>query len=277
MTTVSLSGIIDMHIHSAPDVKPRTHHDLQLAEQAAKHGARAIVIKSHFVPTMDRAWLVSQMHPQVQVFGSITLSPSIGGINPHAVEAALRLGAKIVWLPTLFSTRHRSMEGKSGGVETVADGKPVPALKDVLRLVAEYGAVLGTGHLSPAEIFVVVEEARTQGVGHIVVTHPEHPVVGMTLPDQRRLVEQYGVLLERTYWRPGGKGGFQTNFEVNLNAMKELGCKSTLVSTDGGMIGLPPWSQMITEYIQYLADHGVSSEDIHLMTRRTPARLLGLE
>ena len=38
MNKVDLLGIIDLHVHSAPDVKPRSHDDFQLAEQAVRLG-----------------------------------------------------------------------------------------------------------------------------------------------------------------------------------------------------------------------------------------------
>lgn len=34
------------------------------------------------------------------MFGGITLNRQVGGINPYAVESALKLGGKVVWLPT---------------------------------------------------------------------------------------------------------------------------------------------------------------------------------
>lgn len=277
MNKVDLLGIIDLHVHSAPDVKPRSHDDFQLAEQAVRLGARAIVIKSHLVPTMDRAKLVGQKHPEVRLFGSVTLNPSVGGINPHAVEAALQLGAKTVWLPTIYSTRHRQLEGKSGGVEAVENGRPVPLLKDVLKLVAEHNAILGTGHISPEDIVVVVDEARKQGVRKIVVTHPESYSVGMTLEQQHSLLEQYGVLFERVYAQPAGKGTFKKNLAVNLHAIRELGHESTIMATDGGQPELPSWSEMLAEYVQYLYDHGIRSEAIDWMSKTSPARLLDLE
>lgn len=279
MRQVDLRGVIDMHIHSAPDIRPRSHDDFGLAEQAVRAGARAIVIKSHLASTTDRAWLVARRYPRLRVFGSITLNPSVGGINPHAVEAALQLGGKVVWLPTLHSVRHRQLRGLSGGVETVAGGRPVPPLIDVLKLIAEHGAVLGTGHLAPEEIFVVAEEARKRGVERIVVTHPESDVVGMALRDQRRLVDDYGVFLERVYAQPAGavEGGWRLNLETNLQAIREIGHASTIVSTDGGQAELPPWSECLAAYIRYLSDHGVGAEAIDTMTRRTPAKLLGLD
>ena len=72
-----LTGIIDMHIHSAPDIRQRKLDDLQLMEAAVERGVRAIVIKSHMVPTADRATLVNKIRQEkypdsdFQMFGSL--------------------------------------------------------------------------------------------------------------------------------------------------------------------------------------------------------------
>ena len=45
-----MQGIIDMHIHAAPDVRARKLDDLELMEASVQRGVRAIVLKSHNVP-----------------------------------------------------------------------------------------------------------------------------------------------------------------------------------------------------------------------------------
>ncbi|MGC9935161.1 DUF6282 family protein [Priestia aryabhattai] len=276
MTQINLNGIIDLHIHSAPDIRPRSHNDIELAQQAKNAGARAFVIKSHHVPTMDRAWLLSQMFPEVSVFGSLTLNLAVGGINPYAVEVALHHGAKIVWLPTIHSTNHRHKEGKSGGIETVKDKRVIPELQNVLKLIADNKAILGTGHLSPSEIFTVVEEAKKHGVKKIVVTHPEFHIVGMSLKEQKKIVEDYDVYLERTYAQPIGGGKYQLNLNTNLEAVQEIGYQSTIISTDSGQIQNPPWNQALAQYIQYFVDHNVPTEALDVMTKTNAAKLLDL-
>ena len=178
MNTERTKGIIDLHIHSAPDVRQRKMNDLELMEAGVKLGARAMVIKSHLVPTMDRATLVNQIRKEkypdsdLEMFGAIALNRTVGGINPHAAEAALKLGAKIVWLPTNTSSNHFGKSGKTGGVEVLKDGQVIPELKDIFELVKEHDAVLATGHISSYECFKVSEAARDAGVKKIVITHP---------------------------------------------------------------------------------------------------------
>ena len=55
--TISLDGVIDMHVHTAPDVCRRTYNDLGLTAAAVHAGARAIVIKGHRCSTAARAAL----------------------------------------------------------------------------------------------------------------------------------------------------------------------------------------------------------------------------
>jgi hypothetical protein len=118
-----LEGLVDLHVHTEPDVRLRSCNDLQLAREAKRIGARAVVIKSHHFVTADRAAIARAAVAGVSVYGGVTLNPSVGGLNPAAVEAAIKVGAKLVWLPTLFASNHRQKEGKGGGISVVVDGR----------------------------------------------------------------------------------------------------------------------------------------------------------
>ncbi len=275
-------GIIDMHIHSAPDIRERKMNDFELMEAAVKNGTRAIVIKSHNVPTMDRAALVNiickEKYPEssFEMFGGIALNESVGGLNASAVEKALKLGAKIVWLPTNAAANHYKKSGKTGGVEVVKDGEIVEELKPIFELIKEYDAVLETGHISSEECFIVTKAAREAGVKKIVITHPEFHIVGMSLKDQKRIVEEYDVLLEHEYAQPIGGGEYKLNLPDNVEAMKEIGCEHFIVSTDSGQMQNPPWYESVVTYIDYLYDNGFKKEEVDMMTKTNPGKMLGI-
>lgn len=38
METVSLKGVIDMHVHSNPDIRHRAYDDFELTEVVCQHG-----------------------------------------------------------------------------------------------------------------------------------------------------------------------------------------------------------------------------------------------
>ena len=278
-----LTGIIDMHIHYAPDIRQRKLDDLQLMEAAVERGVRAIVIKSHMVPTADRATLVNKIRQEkypdsdFQMFGSLVMNLPVGGINPWAVEASIKLGAKEIFLPTMTAENHCRKENKEHFVSVVKDGKIVEPLKDVFELVKDYDVALGTGHISPSEIFTVVEAARNAGVKKIIVTHPEFHIVGMSLEEEKRIVKDYDVLLEKVYAQPIGGGVYKKNLPDNVAHMKEIGCEHFIVSTDGGQMQNPEWYNTIAEYIDYLYDSGFSQEEIDVMTKKNPGRMLGIE
>ncbi|MGN0403702.1 MAG: DUF6282 family protein [Bariatricus sp.] len=276
-------GIIDMHIHSAPDVRERKLNDMELMEAAVKLGSRGIVIKSHLVPTMDRAALVNMVRKEkypdsdFEMFGGIALNQSVGGINPQAVDAALKLGAKIVWLPTNTAANHYRKNGKDGGVEVVRDGRVVPELKSVFQLVKDHNVVLATGHISPYECFCVTEAARDAGVEKIVITHPEFHIVGLSMEERIRIVKDYNVLLEMVYAQPIGGGVYKKNLPENTETMREIGCEHFVVSSDGGQMQNPPWYESIVEYIDYLYEAGFTKDEIDVMTKRNPGMLLGID
>ena len=69
------------------------------------------MLKSHYVPTAERAAVVRAAVPGVDALGSITLNAGVGGLNALAVEIAAREGARIVWLPTVDSENEASEDG----------------------------------------------------------------------------------------------------------------------------------------------------------------------
>ena len=192
---VDLAGVIDMHVHSSPDVVKRRMDDLDVARAAARRGMRAVVLKSHRTLTADRAYLVQRSVPGLRIFGSIVLNHPVGGLNPFAVETALRLGAAVVWMPTFSASAEPDPLGPP--ISILEDGRVTADVCEILRLIAEFGAVLATGHISPAEVDKLVPVARAAGVRKIVVTHPEHAPVLMAPLAQEELRDRYGVLFER--------------------------------------------------------------------------------
>lgn len=285
MSRVSLKGVCDMHVHTNPDLRLRAYDDFQLADAAIRVGARAIVIKSHLGFTVNRAYLVNQYVKRVYgentgftMYGGVVLNRVIGGINPEAAEKGLQLGAKEIWLPTQSAKQHLQKMGKNpaDGIELVRDGRIVPELRDIFRLVREYDACLGTAHVSPEEAFVIVEAARDAGVRKIIITHPEWWVCGYSMEDQIRLVRDYDVILERCYAQNMGGGAYHSNLQDNVELIREVGYEHVMCDTDGGQTENPDWEFEMEEYMHYLLDHGIPAEQIDYMTKTLPCRLLGI-
>ena len=244
---------------------------------------RAIVLKSHNVPTADRAYLVNRVaaekYPDVKftAFGGLCLNHPVGGLNPDAVETSLKLGAKVIWLPTNTAENHYRKNGKdpSKGVVVTRDGKAVDELQDIFALVKQYNAVLATGHIGAEECFPVVEAARAAGVEKIVITHPEFWVVGMTPEQQADIVRKYDVLLESVYAQPVN-GSYKINIPDNIAAMKAIGPEHFVISTDSGQTVNPYWYESYTTYFKAVSEV-FTSEQVRKMTHDNPAWLLDID
>ena len=278
-----MDGIVDMHVHTAPDICRRTYNDLELTAAAVHAGARAIVIKGHHCSTVARAALCNAYNRAAfdsnsfVMYGGLVLNYEVGGLNPRAVQTALELGAKVIWLPTVDSENDCCKHGRSGGIRMTNDrGVPLPELRRIFTLIKEYDAVLATGHISTEEIRCVTDSARNIGVRKIVITHPEYWVVDMSVESQKELVSDYNVILERCFMQPLKDGRWVSNAERNLEAIRKLGVQSTILSTDCGNPATPPWEESMRRYLQFMADHNVSRDELRSMTKRTPSWLLGL-
>jgi len=164
-----LAGMIEMHVHPMPDMTPRSANDLDLAIKAREEDMRAIMLKNHEFITNDRAYLVKQMVPGIEVFGGLALNEPVGGINPVAAETFLKFSggcAKCVWLPT-HDAAHQKMVAKKGGGVRVTDhsGQVLSEVRKVMQIVAKADVILGTGHVSPKESLAVVKAAKEEASG----------------------------------------------------------------------------------------------------------------
>lgn len=112
-----LEGVIDTHIHTSSDAyRKRKYNDLEIAAKAQQLKIKAVVLKSHTVLTADRAYLAEKVCPDVRVLGGLALNDSVGGLNPNAVDVALELDARIIWLPTVDAEFERTILKQGGGI-----------------------------------------------------------------------------------------------------------------------------------------------------------------
>jgi hypothetical protein len=272
---IDLTGLIDMHIHTAPDVRPRVLNDIEASRQAAEAGMRAIVFKSHVTCTADRAAIAETVVPGVHVFGSVTLNEAVGGLNTVAVEAALNLGARVIWMPTISARNHIvRFDGRPpSGISLVTEeGDLQPVLFDIFDLVRQHDAILGTAHVSVPEIVALVREARAAGVAKVVVTHPELPWVDVPVDVQEEL-RDLGAAFERCYVSSIDGAPFARI----VAEIRRVGLDSTVLATDFGKSPLPPPVEGMRAYVAALLAEGFSERDIQLMAGENPSRLLGLD
>jgi Family of unknown function (DUF6282) len=274
-----LEGVIDIHVHTAPDSVPRSIDSIDLARLAQSRGMRAVVLKNHYEPTASVAYLVQKVVPGIQVFGGIDLNLSVGGMNPIAVEKmALTTGhlGKLVWMATYDA---RAQVLKSGDrrpfVAVSRDGELLPETKAVITMIARYDLVMATGHNSPDDNLLLLREARAQGVKEMVVTHAMLSPTSMTIP-QMQEASKLGAYIEFVYNGLIG-GAKQFDFADYAKAIREVGVEHCILSSDMGQVANPLHPDGLQLFFDGLKKQGFSQNDIDQMSKVNPARLLSLK
>jgi Family of unknown function (DUF6282) len=276
----SLAGVIDFHAHSAPDTVGRSLNSFAVVRQAKAAGLRAVVLKNHFVGTAALAQLAMQEVGGIEVFGGIALNISNGGINAEAVRRMIQVEGhrgKIVWLPTFDAENQvRFSKQDRAFVSVVKDGRPVPALKEVFELVAANDLILASGHSSAAETLVLFEAARAAGVKRLLVTHVLSDSTRASV-EQMKQFAALGAVMEFTYLThlpvPLGQG---VSVVECARAIHAVGAEHFLISSDLGQANTPVHTDGLRTFMAALKTAGVTDEEIDLVARRNPARLLGL-
>ena len=272
-----INGSIDMHMHTDPDSsKERRLDALEAALQAEDVGMRAIVLKSHEYPTAPLAYIVQQMVDNVKVFGSLCLEFETGCLNLDAVEVSAKLGAKILWMPTFSGTLDRKKRGLPGISILDEKGKLFPVIPEILEIVKSYDMVLGSGHITNEETFVLVDEAKRLGLTKIVATHPTSPNrVPMTIEQLQDLAAK-GVFIEYCF-----SGCMPLSLRLDpadiAAGVKALGAEHCLITTDMGQNHNPPPAEGLRICVLGLLQNGISEKEIELLIKVNPARLLGLD
>ncbi len=286
---IDITDAVDMHCHPYPDLFPRLADDFDIVRAARDAGMKAIMLKCHHESTVSRAYLVQRVVPGIRVYGGIVLNSYVGGINAAAVEAALRLGGKEVWMPTVDAGYHAEVHGGTGGYDSQAggrsqaegiwvvdkDGHLKPKVKEVLELVAQYGAVLGTCHLSPNEIVSLVKEARSVGVEKIVVTHPYFKVPNFDI-DALEEVARLGAMPEFGYCTVSPAWQYAA-VEKIVHTIERIGASRCLLVSDTGQRHNPMPSEALRVFAQTVFEKGIPQPDVERMIGANPAELLDFD
>jgi hypothetical protein len=272
----TLEGAIDFHAHAAPDGTPRKLDVLELANMAKAAGMRAIVVKNHYEPTASLAYVVREAVPGIEVFGGISLDLTVGGVNPAAVEYMTRVEGgygKVVWLPTFDAESQVKLSGQQRPFAPVTrDGRILPEVLAVIALAAQHDLVLETGHSAPQESLLIIAEAKRQGVEHVLVTHAMNSPGGSMSIDEMREAARLGALLELVH-APFNDEQLRKEAE----AIKAIGAASFVISSDLGQPPNPLHTDGLLAKYRGLMAQGVSAAEIDLMSRKNPAKLLGLQ
>lgn len=271
-----MKGAYDLHMHPLPDVGPRSLSDFEAMELADRYGMAGILIKNHMDPTPARAWLmnVSGKYKATAYSGAV-LNLSVGGLNPIAVKTYLKMGAKVIWMPTVHARNHVEYTGsheipleKSIRILDENDNLK-PEVIEILDLIAENNAVLATGHISMGESIAVCKAARERNI-HTVLTHPDWGGTLIPLDIQKKLAAE-GVFIEKLWFDVGLN---LISSQYMADTMRELGFEHCFLSTDRGQPGKEYPVEGLMMFMDALLDCGLTKDELFIMTHTVPASLI---
>lgn len=285
-----LHGAIDIHVHVAPDLYPRILDAIDLARAARDAGFRALGVKTHNFATCHMAILAEKEVAGIDMMSSIVCNLQNGGVNPMAVEAAIKYGARQIYLPTIDSKNHQTVTGQVGqhgrGL-TIAGGLSRYTIEhpridlletggldertlEVIRLAGEADVILNCGHISVREMHAVIAAAKEQGVRRIVVDHPFWSKI--PLADQVELADAgafinfvAGDILPRWY------GASVADCAA---AIRAVGVERAVMSSDCGQLHNPLPAEAMRLFCQLMLEEGFSATEIRRMLHDNPRQLI---
>lgn len=285
-----LKGIIDLHVHAGPSVANRAVDAADMLKEAVVAGYRGFLVKDHYFPSCMGVKMV-QDHCDakgVEIYSSMALNNSMGLFNTLALDAAINMGAKIIYFPTVSSKNHIDHHkgnfvgaGKMSVPEVPVvyvdeNGVMDPAAVECLKIIAEKDVILGTGHGTAWEIDHLVEKAVELGVKRILVNHP-HFHIGATYEQMTKWAKMGAYIeLNVCVFTSGSKLG-TVDDQVIADMLKAVPLSNIILDSDMGQKGNGSPVEGMYRFIRLLMDKfGLSEADINLIAKENPAKLLGL-
>ncbi len=285
-----ICGAIDLHAHGYPEVSLDFQGrvtDREWAEKARELGMGGFVIKSHVWPTMERAYSLRGDFPGLEIFGSLSLNPNVGGLSPWAVESAVQLGARVIWFPTWgakFDIEHHrgkyfrkrlpfyeELTPESGISLLDESGALKPEVGEIIGIARKHDLIVGTGHVSPGESIQLAKYCQSAGFTKLIFTHPLS--LGASVEEIKQIAGM-GFYIELTCLH-------LLLQVVKISQLMEVialvGEHRCLLATDAFFSWTPPAPEMLRLIAGMLYYHGIHQQAIHRMIYQNPRDLLGLK
>jgi hypothetical protein len=291
-----LQGAVDLHCHSGPSVMDRRIDHIEVMRDAAAVGMRALLIKDHYYSAAPVTALLNRHFADtgVQLLSGVPLNNATGGFNRYAVDHGIKLGARLVWMPTFSARNHLDHHRKDKDFhqkfpstkERMLAPEPLTVLEDsgvlkdevkfIVDLIAEADLVLSGGHLHAREIFKLFEYAKAAGVKRLLVNHPSY-VVDATLAEMTEFARM-GAYLEHSMcmFIPGSKFCFYEPDELD-SMIRAVGVEKTILGSDLGQTGNPTPVEGFRHVIGTCLELGYSPEEIRSMVSTNACALVGIE
>ena len=285
-----LRGAVDLHCHSGPSVMPRTLNHIEAIREAEAAGMHAVLFKEHYYSVTPVAALLKEFLTDLRLtlLTGVPLNNTTGGLNPYAVDHGLKLGARLVWMPTFSAANHirhghrhvilptKTEMLRPTGLTIVTDkGELKDEVKPILDQIAAADCVLSSGHLHISEIWPLFEEAKRRGVKRLLVNHPTF-VVDANLRDIEELAGM-GAYIEHSFCMFINEAYTKKFTGAELKALvAAAGIDRTILGSDLGQVNNPRPVTGFRSVIKLCLGLGYGEGDIRKMISRNACDLMGL-
>jgi len=291
--TKVLEGGYDVHLHARPCIQARRRTMWQNAQDFKNEGMKGFVVKDHDFSTAPVAAVINEVQEDVKMVGGVTVSKSIGGLNPAAVETSFRLGGRVFWMASLESgwmfDRIKSPDFKNAknykslGVDTSFEGfRTVKSAdsdelrdetREIIAICKKYNGVYETSHSSKREVHACLKEAVSQGMKKFVITHANADITYYSIAEQKELVD-LGATIMLILAPYLGKPNEPCEDITELAEMIcGVGPKNIVLGTDFGLNIWPPAAEGMRMMVSNLLTMGISQRDIRIMIKENPEKI----
>lgn len=272
-----ISGAYDLHVHTSPDITNRKFDDVEFCQRLVDKGMAGGIIKSHYLDTTTRAKLLKKQFPTLDIGGGIVLNRSVGGINPYAIEVSAKLGARIIWMPTMDSYDYQKFKLGNNEEKNLSnyvsicnkEGKLLSEIYNIFDIALANNIFIATGHIGCKEGMLLIKEASKLGV-KTIITHADNPANYFDIDMQKEAVK-LGALIEHCYFTVYHK---KTKIEEIVEQIREVGCENTYLSTDFGQINSPYPDEGLLEFVDKLIEFNFTEKEIKTMICEIPKYIM---
>ena len=176
------------------------------------------------------------------------------------------------------------------------DSPPPPERDESLQLIAAHpDSYLNTGHVSPAEALRLVDLAGESGIGRVLVASAvtkeasleelQHMAANGAFIEYTLAAYTHTTPIPKTHYYvereyasidEGMDLGQTGSLRLAAEQIRTLGPEHCIIGTDFGVYTLPEPVEGLREFIACLLDLGFSPDDVRLLVKTNPERLLGM-
>ena len=282
-----LQGAIDCHIHAYPDFVHRSQDMIGIAIEASKSGMRAIAFKDHWNISCNAAYLTQrhidylvekgELQHRVEIYGG---AGTCHGMRPEYIRVALQYpNFKMIWFPTFTSLGFWRGAGQpeKGGIRLVSDKSDVlPEVVEIMEMAVEKKVGIGFGHTDFKELLPLAKKAKELGVRATL----DHPLLELNklLLDEMKELADLGVYVG-TYCQPMIPSLYQPVADPmeTIRTIKEIGPERCIIGSDFGQVLHMDAIDGMRVFIRALLGYGITPEQIKIMLKENPAKLMWLD